>query len=159
METLSELLRALAINRQQAEELRIKRSKLDDEIEQSFLGRELERTQQLLNDVTLATAQLESTIRSQAYLEWLELPDHLENKHPFPGIEVKHFETQIKVLDIKKALTWAVENMPSAVKLDVKTLEKGVKALELDFIEKSEEYKVQIASKLDEYLDDKNTLP
>ena len=156
MDTLKDLLTALAINRQQAEQLRIKRSKLDEEIEQSFLGRELERTSQSLNDTTLKMAELEATIKSQAYLEWSQLENKEEVKHPWPGIDVKHFDI-VKIIDEKKALAWAVQNMPSALKLNVSTLEKGVKALELDFIEKTDEYKVQIASNLGGYLDDKDT--
>ena len=151
MDTLKDLLTQLARKRQEAIDLGIKADKIAEEIATSVIGLTLSETEARQKDAKAEVAQLEQTIKSQAYLEWLQLPDHAENKHPFPGIDVKRFEI-VKVIDEKKALAWAVQNMPSALKLNTSTLEKGVKALELDFIEKGEEFRVQIASNLDEYL-------
>lgn len=74
-----------------------------------------------------------------------------QNKKPVHGIEIKEFSV-IKVLDEKKALIWASQNAPSILKLDQTKFKKAVENLELDFVEKSVEYRGQIASDLSEYL-------
>ena len=55
------------------------------------------------------------------------------------------------MLDEKQAKQWAAENAPGIVTLNKSKFNKVVKELELDFVVKDEEYKVQIASDLSEY--------
>jgi hypothetical protein len=87
---------------------------------------------------------LEYEVRKLAVEEY----DLTKNKHPHPKVEIKLFDN-ITITDEKTALKWAVENDPSALKLDAKKLAKDAGNLELAFISKTEEPRAQIATKLD----------
>ena len=71
-----------------------------------------------------------------------------KNKAPHPKIAIKIFKT-FKIIDAEKVRAWAFGNLPAALKLDEKKVEKYA----LDFgdvagTEKGEEPKAQIATEL-----------
>ena len=88
---------------------------------------------------------MENEIRS------IVIHDYDGDKHPYPGVEIKTF-TVITVTDQKAAVKWAGENAPACVKLDEVKFKKVAEALDLPFVSKSTENRVQIASDLSYYL-------
>jgi len=76
-----------------------------------------------------------------------------ENKKPISGVQVKTFKT-IEITDEKQAKLWAATNAPSTIKLNEPAFGKAVSALELEFVKKGEENRVQVSSDLSEYLNE-----
>ncbi len=87
---------------------------------------------------------LEAELRGLALDEY----EATKNKTPHPKIAVKIFKT-FKILDAAKVRAWAFGNLPAALKLDEKKVEKY--ALEFGDVEgtkKGEEARAQIATEL-----------
>jgi hypothetical protein len=78
-----------------------------------------------------------------------------ENKKPFPGVEIKTFKVA-KITDEPRAFSYALDNLPKALKLDTKYLEEYAKKTEgmvdLDFVEIKDEPRAQIAKDLAKHL-------
>jgi hypothetical protein len=137
-------LENVRIERQLQEQYKTEANELARQLAETELGQKLARVREQKDLSSSLLTKYENSVREIA----LELYDVDKDKHPDPHVEIKLF-TSVTVSDEKKALKWAVENDPSAVKLDAKKLAKDAGSLELDFLTKTEEPRAQISSKLD----------
>jgi membrane-bound lytic murein transglycosylase MltF len=112
-------------------------------IEATDLWKEYTEVRASLTEAQVVVSVLEGEIKKIAVEEY----DLTKNKRPHPSVEIKLFD-DITITDEKAALKWAVENDPSALKLDAKKLAKDAGSLELDFLDKKKEPRAQIATKL-----------
>lgn len=86
----------------------------------------------------------ESELRRLALAEY----EATKNKAPHPKIAVKIFKT-FKILDAAKVRAWAFGNLPAALKLDEKKVEKyALEFGDVEGTEKGEEARAQIATEL-----------
>ena len=137
-------LENVRIERQLQEQYKTKIDELTKQLAETELGQKLTGFKDQKDLSSRLLENYEDRVRKIA----LVLYDTDNDKHPDPHVEIKLF-TSVTVSDEKKALKWAVENDPSAVKLDAKKLAKDAGSLELDFLTKTEEPRAQISSKLD----------
>jgi len=87
---------------------------------------------------------LESRIRGLA----LDSYEETKNKNPHPKVTIKIFKTFV-ILDAKKVWDWAFNNLPTALKLDEKKIEKyALEFGDVDGTQKGEEARAQIATEL-----------
>ncbi len=80
----------------------------------------------------------------------------LEITKPYDCIQIKKFQV-VHVLDERQAIEWAAENALQVLSLKKAPFNKIAKVLDLDFVQKTTEYRAQIASDLsmqEEYEDD-----
>lgn len=143
---ITDKLKELAQYRSDAQSQKGLVEKLQKKLELTEEWISLQEEKEQLKGLSVVVEQLEEEVRDLAH----SLFDG-QNKKPFIGIEIKEFSV-VKVLDEKRALVWASQNAPSILKLDQTKFKKAVENLELDFVEKGVEYRVQIASDLSEYL-------
>jgi len=141
---MNELLLQLKIARNAVKNHADHITKIEEEISNTELGIELIDYQRKKLGSFEAVTRLENQIRELGIAKYLENQD----KHPHPKVEIKIF-TNVEVINQEKALKWAVDNDPSAVKLNANKLAKDAGKLELDFLKKTEEPRAQIASNLD----------
>ena len=74
----------------------------------------------------------------------------LKNTKPYDGIQIKKFDV-VHLLDERQAITWAATNAPQVLSLKQTPFNKIAKVLDLDFVQKTTEYRAQIASDLGMY--------
>jgi len=139
-------LELLAYERQKLSRLKATEKTLQEALEQTEEYRKLQEAKANTKIMSDEVDRVEELIRSIAYDRFVS--DH--NKNPVDGIKIKEFST-ITILDENEAKRWATENAPSIVTLNKSKFNSAVKALELPFVEKGIEYKVQIASDLSIY--------
>ena len=139
-------LELLAYNRQKLSRIKATEKTLQEALEQTEEYRKLQEFKSLTKIMADEVERVEELIRSIAYEQFVSD----QNKNPCDGIKIKEFST-ITITDENAAKRWATENAPSIVTLNKSKFNSAVKALELPFVEKGIEYKVQIASDLSIY--------
>lgn len=139
-------LELLAYERQKLARLKDELSKKQDYLEATMAYKEVQEARDNVKIMEEEVSRVEELIRS-VILE--EFPSH-NNKKPYDGIQIKEFST-ITILDENAAKQWATVNAPSIVTLNKSKFNSAVKELELPFVQKGIEYKVQIASDLSMY--------
>ena len=105
-----------------------------------------EQRVQYLKAAQADVADAEAEARKQALAAYEETGD----KAPHPAVKVKMYTALCYNLD--KALDYAREHLPQALKLDKRTFEKAAKVLELDFVDIVQEPRAILARDLGEYL-------
>ena len=94
---------------------------------------------------------LEENIRSDAVM--LSAFTNYEDRKPVSCVEVKEF-TIVNITDERIAKIWAAQNAPDALSIKKAPFNKIAKVMNLDFVDKSTEYRAQVSSNLSEYLDE-----
>lgn len=136
------------------DELRLARNELaseieykrltEEEISQTVLGKRAQESNLAIATLKEKTQEIEEKIRN--LVKWQYEDDG--NKRPHQKVEVKIFNV-VEITDEREAVAWASKNDPSAITLNVKKFTSDVKNLDLPFLSKREEPRVQIASDLD----------
>ena len=139
-------LELLAYERQKLARLKEDLAKKQEYLEATMAYKEVQEARDNVKIMEDEVGRVEDLIR---FIVLEEFPSH-GNKKPYDGIQVKEFST-ITIIDENAAKRWATENAPSIVTLNKSKFNSAVKALELPFVEKGIEYKVQIASDLSIY--------
>ena len=94
---------------------------------------------------------LEENIRSDAVM--LSAFTNYEDRKPVSCVEVKEF-TIVNITDERIAKIWVAQNAPDALSIKKAPFNKIAKVMNLDFVDKSKEYRAQVSSNLSEYLDE-----
>lgn len=114
------------------------------EIEKEY-GKELGDLKKDLSVAQTKVTGLEESVRGTALEAYLETGD----KHPHPAITIKVF-TKLDY-DEEQAITYCVEHLPKALKVDKRKFEAVAKAAELDFVQITDDPKATVATDLSEY--------
>lgn len=148
-EDLFSLLRNLAqINK--AIEFRLESKKIAEEaLKKTPEYYIVQADQAELKELQETDAELRTAIRELAY-DLSKVTD-FENRAPADGVKIKHFDI-VTITDEKVAKVWLANNAPSCLSIKKSDAERILKALELDFVTKSEEFRVEIATDLSGYL-------
>jgi len=139
-------LELLAYERQRLARLQLEYDSKKEYLEQTMAYKEVQDAQDLVKIAKDEVSRVEELIRSVAYEQFVSD----QNTNPFDGIKIKKFSI-VRILDENEAKRWATENAPSIVSLNKSKFNRAVKELELPFIQKDNEYRVQIASDLSIY--------
>lgn len=91
-------------------------------------------------------AEIEVAIRLAAQEAYVNTGD--KHPHPAVGIRVQH----VLHYDADKALEWARQHYPEALKLDVSKFEKVARAMELDWVQDEEVPQATIARDLSAFI-------
>ena len=108
-------------------------------------GKESQRVKAALSDVSAEIAEADQLLRGLA----LDVFNATDNKHPHPAVTVKMFI--VLRYDPDKALDFARDHLPKALKLDKRTFERAAKAIEPDFVTIAKEPKATIDKDLSEW--------
>ena len=139
-------LELLAYERQRLARLKDDLSKKQEYLEATMAYKEVQDAQDLVKLAQSEVSRVEELIRDGALVQYRSDGE----KNPIDGIKIKEFSI-IRILDENEAKRWATENAPGIVTLNKTKFNKAVKELELNFVQKDKEYRVQIASDLSEY--------
>lgn len=115
---IREIMKALADTRRAVEELTEEKREIAAEIEASFLGERLAKTEEQIKVLRSQAATLENVARDTAMRGFAETG----SKKPFVGVAIKEFITL--QYDPVAALVWARSNAPEVLVLDAKAFEK-----------------------------------
>jgi len=146
--TMDNLVHNLAIARSTTANLKAELAQVNAEAAAMVKERFGERIKQLTDWLSRAQADLEANeqaVRETALEAYLETG----NKHPHPAITIKVF-TKLDY-DEEQAVTYCVEHLPKALKVDKRKFEAVAKAAELDFVQITDDPKATVATDLSEY--------
>ena len=147
--TVKENLGVLAQTRKSIAELQNEIDKAKQELYQLPLAKMIDDLEGELKQTNEFADRISNEIRNDVHDYCVAYG--FENRKPFSGIEIKRF-TVVNITDETGAKRWASLNAPSMLSLS-KKFNSMVADLEVLFKEVTEEYRIQISSKLDEYLE------
>ena len=148
MITLNEAVKVLAELRdlEGCTEARVREAQIA--LDNSFQAEHLRAGQDRLRQVKSQIAEVAKIVREKAVTTFRET----KNKHPHPAVTVALYT--VLRYPAAKALAWACEHLPAAVKLIKAKFEKVAKEAELPWVTISKEPRAKIASDLSKYLED-----
>jgi len=148
MEELKDKLQKIARLRVELQIQKEWKNKLQDELAQLELYKQITEVQGMEKELSAALSALETSAREEIE----ELAYISGEKKVLPGATAKEY-TVVNIKDEDAAKAWAAANAPSVLTLNVSKFSSAVKLLELPFIEKKTELRGQLASDLSEYLE------
>lgn len=143
----------LASERKTLARLKETASDLQEKLEQTQEYKALQDAQDNAKLMTTEVSRVEAEIKDSVEKEFVRT--RLENTKPYDGIEIKKFGV-VHILDERQAITWAATNAPQVLSLKQAPFNKIAKVLDLDFVQKTTEYRAQIASDLSMYDENEN---
>lgn len=149
METI-DYLKELANNRIKLARVKAEVKDLETDLEQTDAFRKLESHREVLRILEAHVNGLESGIKNRVETEFVRAG--LKNNKPYDGVQVKKFQV-VHILSEREAMRWASENAPGALSIKTAQFNKIAKAVDLDFVNISTEWRAQIASDLSMYED------
>lgn len=97
--------------------------------------------------------KLEDDIRQEALM--ISQTSNFEIRHPIDGVEIKKFLLiTIKPNQEQTAKIWLAQNAPDLLTINNSKFTKAVENLQLPWIDKSDDYRGQIATDLSKYADE-----